>query len=255
MMDLWLPPKPAIIRPAEADMRRDWRRKPAKEANFAPGWFPAGAIAPVVRQLSFIASTTANATSIALPASIQAGDLLIYGDIARDSSPPSAVTPTGFTNMTNEGAFSTRLMTHYRFADGTESGLTRTGMTGTTSRNAKIVLQFRANQALSGVSPQSLGDEVTNGNPNQQTITASGGTAPVVLFAFYGCMGNVTNSGNVSVRDFSPAQDAEVSVGTTFYAKYKIINPADTLQNHTVDMTDDNGDQGLASGYLQPTFA
>lgn len=42
-MDFWLPPKPAIIRPAPADMRQNWRREP-KKANFVPGWHP-GAVA------------------------------------------------------------------------------------------------------------------------------------------------------------------------------------------------------------------
>ncbi len=40
-MDFWLPPKPAIIRPASNDLSRDWRREP-KKASFLPGWYPAG---------------------------------------------------------------------------------------------------------------------------------------------------------------------------------------------------------------------
>lgn len=47
-MDLWLPPKPAIIRPASE----------VKKANFLPGWFPAGAVAgPSGATLEHIAST------------------------------------------------------------------------------------------------------------------------------------------------------------------------------------------------------
>lgn len=54
-MDFWIPPKPAIIRPAPADLRQDWRRG-AKKANFLPGWFPAGAAAAGGPDLSVVSS-------------------------------------------------------------------------------------------------------------------------------------------------------------------------------------------------------
>jgi hypothetical protein len=60
-MDFWLPPKPAIIRPAPDDLRRDWRREP-KKASFLPGWFPAGAVAGGGPDLSVV-STGADATN------------------------------------------------------------------------------------------------------------------------------------------------------------------------------------------------
>lgn len=61
MMDLWLPPKPAIIRPAVQEVRQFGD---PKKANFAPGWFPAGAVAgPGGAALEFIAST-ADATNL-----------------------------------------------------------------------------------------------------------------------------------------------------------------------------------------------
>jgi hypothetical protein len=54
-MDLWLPPKPAIIRPAAQEVRQSGG---PKKANFLPGWFPAGAVAgPGGAALEFIAST------------------------------------------------------------------------------------------------------------------------------------------------------------------------------------------------------
>lgn len=56
MIELWLPPKPAIIRPASDELRRDWRR--AKQANLLPGWFPGAAFAPSGPDFSHIASTS-----------------------------------------------------------------------------------------------------------------------------------------------------------------------------------------------------
>jgi len=251
MMDLWLPPKPAIIRPSEQEIRA------VKKANFAPGWFPGGAIAPVARTLSFVASTSSNASSVNLPADIQAGDILIYLDIARDATTPTLVTPTGFTNISSTGnaEATCRVASHRRFADGTEDGLSRTGMAGSSSRVRKIVLQFRANQPLASITVGSINAQCTDGNPSSANITSSGGTAPVVLFAFYGCMGNLGDNGSVSQRNFSPAEDAEIANGTAAYAKYKILNTTASLADYAVDMTDDNGSQGLIGGYIQPTFA
>jgi len=71
---IWLPPKPAIIRPA-----------PVQKASFLPGWFPAPYVAaapatfPVVRGQNFTANTGASASSeaIPLPAGTAAGDLIL----------------------------------------------------------------------------------------------------------------------------------------------------------------------------------
>jgi hypothetical protein len=64
-MDLTPPPKPAIIRPAPAELRRDWRRTPAREASFAPGWFPAGAAGPKGESTAFAAAYVTRAQSMA----------------------------------------------------------------------------------------------------------------------------------------------------------------------------------------------
>ncbi len=68
-MDLNPPPKPAIIRPAPAELRRDWRRTPAREASFAPGWFPAGAAGPkgesTAKAFAYIANGTTSTNQTA----------------------------------------------------------------------------------------------------------------------------------------------------------------------------------------------
>lgn len=61
-MDFWLPPKPAIIRPASDELRRDWRR--AKTANFLPGWFPSAVAGPSGPDFSHIASTADSSNPI-----------------------------------------------------------------------------------------------------------------------------------------------------------------------------------------------
>lgn len=62
MMELWLPPKPAIIRPAAQEVRQFGD---PKKANFLPGWFPGGAVAgPGGAALEFIASTADSSNPI-----------------------------------------------------------------------------------------------------------------------------------------------------------------------------------------------
>lgn len=53
MIDLWIPPKPAIVRPSQEESRRF---SDPKKANFAPGWFPAGAAGPKGPDLSLVSS-------------------------------------------------------------------------------------------------------------------------------------------------------------------------------------------------------
>lgn len=76
MMDLWLPPKPAIIRPHKEELKRNWLTKPAKEASIAPGWSPGflpgidglGAAATVTfRDLRFSNSNSNTYTYLTIP--------------------------------------------------------------------------------------------------------------------------------------------------------------------------------------------
>jgi len=55
MVDFYLPPKPAIVRPAAVELRRDWKRP--VEANFPPGWFPIGMLNIAGPTFDHIAST------------------------------------------------------------------------------------------------------------------------------------------------------------------------------------------------------
>lgn len=134
-------------------------------------------------------------------------------------------------------------MVSYKIADGTEDSASITGMDGGATDN-KILLQFRGDAAISSVTPNVIGTPaVTDGNPGSQTITASGGTPPLILCAFY------TSDGAVDPRTFSAAADGEVSASLSAYAKYKIYDssPAD----HSADMDDEGANNSLASFYLE----
>lgn len=111
---LWLPPKPAIVRPAE------------KRASFLPGSFPAGAIAATAPQPLTVQATNTSTSgsgtshSVALPAGITAGDLLIavFGYVTLGAT----VTPPAGWTLVGSGGSVLALAIYRRTANGSEGG-------------------------------------------------------------------------------------------------------------------------------------
>jgi hypothetical protein len=209
------------------------------------------------RTLNFVASATSSATSITLPAGIQAGDIIVLWDKAASlTATPTTIIPTGFTsvgNIFNSVASSlgyfTRSIMSYKIANGSEGGSSIAGMSADSFVH-KIAMVFRPNFTPSAATPKSVGGEVTVNNPASQTVSASFGTVPLIIFGFYGQTNNA-----ISPRTFSPSEDGEISnsavPGSTCFAKYKIYNGAAAPANHSVDM-DDEGDLNiLQSFYLE----
>lgn len=199
--------------------------------------------------ISFIASANSNTANITLPGTIEPGDLLLLFQAATTNTTlPTAVTPSGWTNLVNQsgitGTDADRVMVDYRISDGSEDGSSITGMDGGIS-DRKIVLQFRGDQLIRDVTLQDLAAQFTSGNPAAQTVNASGGIVPLIVF------GNWYSANAIDPRTFSPAADGEIQVtgSNIFFVKYKIYNssPAD----HTVDMDDEGSVNDLFSFYLQ----
>ncbi len=255
MMDIWLPPKPAIIRPAETELRRDWRRPHAKEANFAPGWFPGGALAvaaPPSLTLSAQASAFGTnsigaAATVACPTVI-AGDLIVVYSIVDngDAVTPTASSPaSGFTSARNDSLTNGRAVVWYKIAAGTESGSTLTGMTPLgdplPTVSAILVATFRGSSAIASVSVGSAAGQATTGNPNAQVVTSSSGVAPLVVICA------ATGTANLTGFGFSPSADGNVTTtGSISTLQWKIYNSA------PADVTVDFGDRG--TNYLQSMY-
>lgn len=199
-----------------------------------------------------VASSTGS--TITAPAGIAAGDLIILNDVASNNAGnPTDVTPTGFTLIgTSLSNGLQRNNLSYKFADGTEGSSSITGMNGTNT-NSKSMLVFNTAGAKSFV--LSTPNEVAStANPSPQTVSASGGTPPLVVIGAYGS----NPGGDVSPRTFTvsavDAKDGEINEdgatsGTTgqSWLAYKIYNssPADV----SVDM-DDEGTNYLHSLYI-----
>jgi hypothetical protein len=195
--------------------------------------------------IAFQASATSTAATVTGPASIQAGDVLLLGDRARNTvGLPTAVIPTGFTEIASTASDGTTSRTRlsYKIADGSEASASITGMDGTSTDN-KVLLVFRPSTPATVLTFADPGQETTDVNPTSQTITASGGAVPLIVGATYG------SSAAVDPRSSTPAMDAEVSSSTLFYFGYKIYNSAPS--DHTVDMDDEGATNTLQSFYVE----
>jgi len=187
--------------------------------------------------------------TVTIPASTHTGDIIIFGHRARNSAgTPSANIPSGFTQIgTTLSLNQTTVAWSRKLAIGTDAGTNITVDQGT-SQNRAIILVFRPNGHVTSINVADVAGGITLGNPVAQTVNASGGAVPLVVLALYATLG-----GTVDPRTFSPAEDAEIEIGTNtlFFMKYKIYNSSP--QDTTVDMDDEGGDNVLASCYIEAT--
>lgn len=196
--------------------------------------------------ISLFSSTNATASTIAWPASIQAGDVAIISDEAFTIGTVTPVTPSGFTNIVTVGGASGKPlhMLSRKILDGSETG-SITGLNGGLG-NGKILYIFRGNRAITSVTPSTWNSEATDGDPTAQNVASPSSLPAVVLGMAYG------SGGSASFTTASPAFDATQGYGTgaTSIGGYKIYNSSPA--GHTIDAAD-NSINILASGYL--TFA
>jgi len=243
MFDLWIPPKPAIIRPAEPKLVK---------ASFLPGWFPSvAAVSSRLTTITQVLSSTSLTSTIDVPVGVVSGDLIVLLDVPLNSASPapSLVTPSGFTNSGINFIDSLnvrRMALSFKIASGSEGGTTLTGMNGSTANN-KSLLVFRGNIPFVTATVLDVGTQATDGNPTAQTVTSGSGTVPLIVFGCY------RSQGDIDPRTFtqggSPAKDGEINPNTFGYLAWKIFNqsPSDIV----VDMDDEGNQNMLASCYFE----
>lgn len=237
MFDIWIPPKPAIIRPAE---------KKLVKANFLPGSFPCIAASAVAKltTLTQVGSGTATAVngSITSSVSVLTGDLLVFGGGSSGPSGSASIPTSSTFAVTEENTATLKRGITYRIANsnlGTSiTGFSATGGGETVFNNLYV---FRGNVPILGVTVGSPQNETTIGNPAAQVVTSSSGTPPLIVVAHY------RSSGTIDPRSFTPAKDGEINAAVGDYLAYRIYNTSPA--NVTVDM-EDEGTNGLQSCYL-----
>lgn len=191
--------------------------------------------------LSFHASAVSNAATVTVPATVQAGDVGILVDFIENGA--TGVTPTGWTQLA-DAADSTfqRIRVSRKILTGADAGATVTGMSA--SNNNKVLLVFRGTAAIASVAAGSWNAQATGGDPTSQSVTASGGTPPLVVIG-----AAAINGGTAAFSTASPAFDATVATANAdLLVGYKIYNSAPS--DHTIDMNDLGTRNALASGYL-----
>lgn len=181
-----------------------------------------------------------------IPNDVIAGDLLIMVDAGGGPfSPPSALAPSGWTEMGSTTVGKTRVQSRYKIAAGGDAGasIATLGSLGGTS----MIIAFTPRKPILTLTASSVNQQASTGNPSAQTITAGGQTGPMIGVGFY-----VANAA-VDPRTFTiggvDAKDQELqSITGDTYTAWKIFEKAGSDIN--VDM-DDEGDQHLHSWWVK----
>lgn len=199
--------------------------------------------------LSLFGSDTRTNSWATIPASATAGDLCIFAQRMSDpSSPaPAKVIPTGFTEVVDTvgTADQRRCTVSYKILVSADKGVAVSGMTASTNRTILGVWR-ESSGAISSLTFSTPVAEATAGNPAAQAVSASNGTAPLIVFAHYG------STGNISPNTFSPAEDGTITSGTIHDLLYKMYDSSPA--NHTVDMDDEGTMNFLQSWYMELTI-
>lgn len=194
--------------------------------------------------LSFVASAVTGGSTFTIPASAQAGDVAILFDRVSNTTTPTSVVPSGYTQIANNVQATERGIVSYKKLEAGDPGSTPTGMNGDTF-NSKIATVFRPSSAISTVTVGSVNGQATGDNPSQQTVTVASVQTPLIVFGHYA--GEIGKS--YTGITFSPTHDAQIQGNLDANrARYKIYNesPSDT----TVDL----GDTGSPANILQSFY-
>lgn len=189
-------------------------------------------------------SALSTASTIVVPATVIAGDILVLFDRPISSATPVNVTPTGWSVGNNVARTNFRMNLSYKLATALDAGATVTGMNGDIS-NAKAMYVFRPDAAALVLT---LGDPQGGASAGavSVTTTASAGTAPLVV------IGSWSQNASVAARTMSPAKDGEIDAVNSAWLAYKIYNtaPADV----TVSVAGTTAANSAQALYLVPSL-
>jgi hypothetical protein len=205
---------------------------------------------------TFVGSCQSTGTTLDFSAlsagSIQANDVALYIDYAGAADPPTAVTPSGFTNVINTASVTSepgaRAMVSWKKLAGSEGSVT--GMSASTggsgADNNKIGLVFRPSidfTTMTFSTPQNSG--IIDSNPAAITVDPSAETIPVVLIGI-----GATYQGTVTFSTASPAFDAQINLSDNdMRVGYKIYNSSPL--SHSIDINDLGSANWLAGFYFE----
>lgn len=243
---LWLPSKPAIIRPATPDLF-----PPSRDALSRARRRAAGSAA--VTTISFHASAIGNdnGSSVTIPATVQDGDAAVWLSMGEGTGGASNPSPSGWTQLAIASNDTCRIKAWTRILTASLAGTVVTGVQGLTSGtdDANVILVFRGNVPITSITSSTWLAQVSSSSPSNQVIPASGQATPLVAVASCSEPG-----AEVSFTTTSPAFDALIGSAESpsdniMQAGYKVYNSSPA--NHTVGMDDLGNLNGMMSGWLR----
>lgn len=207
--------------------------------------------APAISSLTFVASaSSADVSTVTIPGSAVAGDIAVLTDSGTGFAPgPTKVVPSGWTEIAEStpGSGGTRTVTSYKvLTAGDISSPSVTGMAKISSGDMdKLMLVFRPDVPINTVVASTWNAPTsTNSDPPAQSVLASAGIAPLIVF---GVIGN--NGAPAFNASTLPA--LTVTVSRNVAVGYKAYSGS--LADHVVDMSDLGSQLQLQSGYLRFT--
>lgn len=226
-------------------------------------WFPKQAVQFVdgpnkvaaAQSLSLVTNTTADSRSITVPATAQAGDLVVilaYAINTLGTGYPTIGAPAGWTEITHlyngptDGDARTLYALYKVIVSGDVSASINVLNSITGVNYSTQLYVFRPTFEITTVTPSAWPSEITSSNPASQAANASSAGAPVIVLGLAG----VYNT-NPSFSTASPAWTASTSENagnTRTITGYVIYNASP--QNHTIDMNDLGSYNALMTGYL-----
>ena len=204
---------------------------------------------------SFTKGGQAESTTISLtaPASIIAGDLLLYQNWAFGFGSPTTRIPTGFTSIANVyNAVNMRSIFSYKVAESSDASSTVSGMNGSNVYSLLIVVK-----PDNPIVNASANGAVTRGpidtDPNGKNVLASAGSAPLLVVCMYNAG---TAASDITPRTFSTTKDDEAwTTGNTYkdaYIAWKFYSASPS--NTQIDMADHGDDNNFMGAWLEFTL-
>lgn len=208
--------------------------------NAAPGIamirYPVTGLTAPTSYSYFTSTTSSGATSPTWPASIQAGDIaILVNSVAASASGNQGIVPPGFINLTHSftgGGGGMRTICSYKVLTGSETGsITTMGVSGT--GNGSVLIIYRGNTVINGITLSSLNQETTTNAPANQTLTMTGVTGPYIGFAVY-----ISNA-SITTRGSTTASSRELTASSGIYVKtFESTSSSVSFSDSTISMAD-----------------
>lgn len=241
---LWVPPKPAIIRPAPEKLLRPDLLLPlflGSGSSFQSMLMVSGSLP----SFSFVTSGEGSTTTCTIPGTPTAGDLCIIWVGCRNSS--TYALPSGFTEIARVGDGGATNGAAYIFAKKLVGSETTVTVPSGSNNNIWIAATFTPTSSWTTINQGTPNGEATSGNPVNQTVTVASVNPPVFVL---GCM---FSSGGLTPST-SPAMTEIAHSGARLYAHYLIYNPGSSPANQTTyDMGDGGAQNAMVSNYINLT--